>query len=534
MTWDRRTSARDLFRAIDALDRPRVAALCAELVEHLRVDERPYPLDQAHRVLGELRRKRCFAPLREVADAFLQSGEADPTIRRQYAQALLDQGVLTAAVAVLERLLEDVAASPYEATEARGLLGRAYKQMYVATAPSAPRRRRRLLELAVGHYRRVYDQAGLAWHGINLVALLVRARRDGVDLPGDPVLIARNVLAATAGLGHAAGVWDHGTALEACVALGRHDEAVERLHAYLGAGADAFEIAGTLRQLQDVWELDTSGEPGLSLLPVLAGALLDRRPAGGVSVGPAEMRDEVLDRLDHLQKLLGDDGFQTLGWFRTALERCRAVALVEDPVDGGVGTGFLVDGKALHPSCPDVVLVTNAHVVSADHPQALHPDRALVTFRALEGGPGHRIRRVLWSSPVDRLDVTVAELDGVPAQATRCPPARRRPVVRADEATRAYVIGHPRGREQVMLSVQDNRLLDADDTRLHYRTPTERGSSGSPVFNRQWDLIAIHHAGGERMARLNGHPGLYPANEGIWFDRVRQELSRALDAARGE
>ncbi|WP_306747897.1 trypsin-like serine peptidase [Saccharothrix yanglingensis] len=197
-----------------------------------------------------------------------------------------------------------------------------------------------------------------------------------------------------------------------------------------------------------------------------------------------------------------------------------------------MGTGFLVDGKALHPSCPDVVLVTNAHVVSADHPGALHPDRALVTFRALECGPGRRIRRVLWSSPVDRLDVTVAELDGVPAQATRCPPARRRPVLRPDEPTSAYVIGHPRGREQVMLSVQDNRLLDADDTRLHYRTPTEEGSSGSPVFDRQWDLIAVHHAGGTRMARLNGRPGLYPANEGVWFDRVRQELAAALDAGR--
>ncbi|WP_306747835.1 tetratricopeptide repeat-containing protein [Saccharothrix yanglingensis] len=204
MTWDRRTSVVELFRAVDALDRPRVEALCADLVEDLRVDERPYPLDQAHRVLGELRRKRYLEPLRRVADALIQAGRSDPTIRRHYAQALLDQGVLTAAVAVLERLLEDVASSPYEATEARGLLGRAYKQMYVTTAPTAPERRRRFLELAVEHYRGVYDQAGLARHGINLVALLVRAREDGVDLPGDPLLIARNVLAAATGLGHAA------------------------------------------------------------------------------------------------------------------------------------------------------------------------------------------------------------------------------------------------------------------------------------------------------------------------------------------
>ena len=59
---------------------------------------------------------------------------------------------------------------------------------------------------------------------------------------------------------------------------------------------------------------------------------------------------------------------------------------------------------------------------------------------------------------------------------------------------------------------------------VHYRTPTEPGSSGSPVFNSVWKVIAIHHAGGEAMPRLNGQPGTYAANEGIRIDFLRKTI----------
>jgi hypothetical protein len=76
-----------------------------------------------------------------------------------------------------------------------------------------------------------------------------------------------------------------------------------------------------------------------------------------------------------------------------------------------------------------------------------------------------------------------------------------------------------------MLSMRDNHVLDHDEVRLHYRTPTLGGSSGSPVFNRAWELIAVHHAGRQRMPMLHGKPETYPANEGIWIDRVVAALA---------
>jgi hypothetical protein len=78
-------------------------------------------------------------------------------------------------------------------------------------------------------------------------------------------------------------------------------------------------------------------------------------------------------------------------------------------------------------------------------------------------------------------------------------------------------------------AMQDNLMLDHDRTRLHYRTPTEGGSSGSPVFNKLWKLIGLHHAGDTQMRKLNGKPGTYEANEGLWIGAIIAELGKFLD-----
>ena len=90
---------------------------------------------------------------------------------------------------------------------------------------------------------------------------------------------------------------------------------------------------------------------------------------------------------------------------------------------------------------------------------------------------------------------------------------------------RAYIIGHPKGLEQPQFSLQDNLLLDYDGSRLHYRSPTEPGSSGSPVFDDQWQLIGLHHAGDLAMRRLNGKAGTYPANEALRIDAICNALA---------
>ncbi len=94
--------------------------------------------------------------------------------------------------------------------------------------------------------------------------------------------------------------------------------------------------------------------------------------------------------------------------------------------------------------------------------------------------------------------------------------------------TKAFVVGHPAS-GALQFALHDSVLLDvSDDERLmHYRTPTDPGSSGSPVFNWKWEVIALHHAGSPATPRLHGQ-GEYEANEGITLRAIRRKLGVAV------
>jgi endonuclease G len=67
-----------------------------------------------------------------------------------------------------------------------------------------------------------------------------------------------------------------------------------------------------------------------------------------------------------------------------------------------------------------------------------------------------------------------------------------------------------------------NRL----DTVLHYVADTEPGSSGSPVFNNEWRMIALHHWGGpwRQQTDPKGRPLPSEVNEGIRVSAIVSEL----------
>jgi V8-like Glu-specific endopeptidase len=202
------------------------------------------------------------------------------------------------------------------------------------------------------------------------------------------------------------------------------------------------------------------------------------------------------------------------------------VARIQTADEQGVGTGFLVAGPDLHPDLPPLVVVTNGHVV----PEDLDPGRAHVAFHGLDDDPGRqarfRVARQWWYRPSadGGLDTTILELDGYPQDVVPTPLAQGLPP-KPLRHRRAYVIGHPGGSAQPQFSLQDNILLDYDHRVLHYRSPTEGGSSGSPVSDDEWRLIGLHHAGGTRMPALNRAGGTYAANEGITIDAIRGGLA---------
>ena len=56
------------------------------------------------------------------------------------------------------------------------------------------------------------------------------------------------------------------------------------------------------------------------------------------------------------------------------------------------------------------------------------------------------------------------------------------------------VVGHPMGRLKE-IAIRNNSLQSMLEEFLHYETDTEPGNSGSPVFNDQWEYLALHHSG---------------------------------------
>lgn len=80
------------------------------------------------------------------------------------------------------------------------------------------------------------------------------------------------------------------------------------------------------------------------------------------------------------------------------------------------------------------------------------------------------------------------------------------------------IVQHPRGRRKEV-AVQQNQVTNVYTNHLRYTTDTEPGSSGSPVFNNGWDLLAIHHAGGARDASGN-----WINNQGVRIDRIVADI----------
>ena len=141
---------------------------------------------------------------------------------------------------------------PKENAEARGLLGRVYKQLYINAALSDPGAillplNRLNLQRAIDFYLRVYRAAPAEhlWHGVNAAALAARAERDKVPLRDavDYRSIGREIL-ATIEARKDPDAWEMATAAEACLVFGEHGKALQWIARYvMEEEADAFELA---------------------------------------------------------------------------------------------------------------------------------------------------------------------------------------------------------------------------------------------------------------------------------------------------
>jgi trypsin-like peptidase/tetratricopeptide repeat protein len=534
MSWDDPDLEKSFQQALTQFKWGEVAELCQGTVARIRAESSPIAERLARQLLYLLRRKRQFASMVQLAEAMIRSGLDSLPVQRQYAQALIDQGVFTPAEMLLQSIVRNAPENTLDNREARGLLGRIYKQVYVNNNDPVSPANRSNLEHALKEYLEVYRRNPLRswWQGINAVALLARAKRDGFPIPGSPAAdeLAKEILEAIEeeeqNRNEPLQPWDMATKIEAYVALGDVAQAAVTARTYVDhSESDAFEIFSTLRQFEEVWQLKESEPPGNLLLPVLRSGHLEK--SGAMSKGdPQDLKAEAEaldDNMENLEAIFGTDRMQTYKWYKQGLDQCNSIARIERRNGQGHGTGWLVKASDFFPGEQGALLLTNDHVISeVANRLAIFPRECQVNFQAM-GEVLEVEEKVRWSSPYTQLDATFLKL----RQEPKAPPLvlHKSAMKMSNPAPRMYIIGHPQGRD-LELSLQDNELVGCNDTLVHYRTPTEPGSSGSPVFeSNAWEVVALHHKGKDKMQRIDGQDGFYQANEGIAILRIQAETA---------
>jgi hypothetical protein len=139
-------------------------------------------------------------------------------------------------------------------------------------------------------------------------------------------------------------------------------------------------------------------------------------------------------------------------------------------------------------------------------------------------------------APEDRLDYALIRLDGTPGQDSIMPMPQSTGVPRGwlvplasyafPKDSPLFILQHPQG-DPLKLALNTDSVIEVENnTRVRYRTNTEEGSSGSPCFNQDWELVALHHSGDPNFER----PATY--NEGIPFEAILKRL--AAKGAAGE
>lgn len=183
-----------------------------------------------------------------------------------------------------------------------------------------------------------------------------------------------------------------------------------------------------------------------------------------------------------------------------------SVARIVTPA--GNGTGFLVQGG---------LLITNNHVL----PSADVARTAAAEFNYQKTVAG--LDAVVDSFPLDPdSGFATSQADDWSAVRVKGDPTVKWGALTLQTAAIAKeetvnIIQHPGGGPK-QIALYHNIVTFVDDRIVQYLTDTLPGSSGSPCFNDNWDLVALHHSGG--WLREPGVKEPLFRNEGIHINRV--------------
>lgn len=202
-----------------------------------------------------------------------------------------------------------------------------------------------------------------------------------------------------------------------------------------------------------------------------------------------------------------------ISFLQVGMQRAHSVARVVR-ADRSSGTGFLIGNGWL---------ITNNHVLPSS--QSATDAVAEFNYQLTTDGLSAEVTRYAldptrFHTSVDN-DWTAVGLDRDAEQ--RWGSIRLEP---AETQVHAFVniIQHPGGGPK-QIGLYHNTVAYVGQGRVQYLTDTLPGSSGSPVFDDKWRLVAIHHSGG--MLREPGTKNVFYRNEGIATNVLLEGLKAA-------
>ena len=216
-----------------------------------------------------------------------------------------------------------------------------------------------------------------------------------------------------------------------------------------------------------------------------------------------------------LEKIIGPgNNLLKIRWLEDALKASKAVCRVVC-ADGALGTGFLTK--------EGYVFTNNPVIKSVDAAKT-----ARLEFNYEVGSDGKTKSRTTYqldaadfkSSPPTEFDFArVKVVDRSDAPLSQWGFVEFEPDAIPSVGESVTIIQHPKG-EDKQIALNANEVLGQLNQHLFYTTDTEPGSSGSPVFNKDWKVVAIHHAGktdAEGGMVVNAKGDKRGANRGILF-----------------
>ena len=218
--------------------------------------------------------------------------------------------------------------------------------------------------------------------------------------------------------------------------------------------------------------------------------------------------------------------FVDVAFFERGRRAARSVARIITRDGAALGTGFLISPR---------LLMTNNHVIGS----RAEADGLLAEFdyeRDLFGAP-LKVTRFAFdhascfqTNNQNDLDYTVIAIgarvmgDKDLASFGYIPVSNARNKHQLGDFVN--IIQHPDGRMKEAV-LRENQLVARNGTTLHYLADTEPGSSGSPVVNVQFSLVALHHWGTphRELNDENGKPIDKSLNEGIRASSIYGDLT---------